>query len=328
MKYSLNISKQLRSVALLIALSLFISIDGTFAQKTPPIDQLIDRAGKTGLGQQTVQQLVDRSRKQKIPDDQMAAMIQPAVELAETDLPGQMIVQKAMEGLAKGVPAGRIIPVLQRMQQSVHHASDLVTPWMNRQEVQSQLQMADHNNHPFKNEMVEAVAKDLMQNVGSQNIHDFLTQMADNAGQIQLDRERAVMGVRVLSDMVTTDKNPGMSTKLLIRAMKAGFSPADLQQLPSAMKAALKQSRLPAEAVANGISRQLNKGVPASGVLHNLMNGNVQGGPPGGTPPGMHNNPGKGNRGNSGNGGNNGHGNNGNNGNHGNNGDNGHHDLL
>jgi hypothetical protein len=53
------------------------------------------------------------------------------------------------------------------------------------------------------------------------------------------------------------------------------------------MNMAQRRSQLPAQAVAQGLSRQLQGGLPASQILQNLFNGEIGGGPPGNVPPGL-----------------------------------------
>jgi hypothetical protein len=74
---------------------------------------------------------------------------------------------------------------------------------------------------------------------------------------------------------------------MIVRSLKAGFDASELQKLPAAIKMAQQRGQLPAANVIEGISHQLNAGVPAQQILQNLFDGNIGGGPPGGTPPGL-----------------------------------------
>lgn len=267
--------------------------------QTPSLEDLLVRAEANGIAQSQLQDLRQRAQSRGITDQQLAGFIEPAVALAENNLPSDMVLQKALEGLSKGVPAERMLPVLQNMRQATQQASPLVDSWLKRPSVR---QMVDRpgsgmSEQQFRSEMIKAASRGLQNNIPVQEMESLLNEVGETDIASNIQASNAVAAVGIFSDLPTTADQPEVSRSFIVRSLKGGFKSAELQRLPAAMKVAQQRSQLPAASVVEGVSRQMKGGVPAQQILQNLFNGNIGGGPPGGTPPGLEK---KQNRGNSG----------------------------
>jgi hypothetical protein len=139
----------------------------------------------------------------------------------------------------------------------------------------------------FRNLFIENTAYALQQETSEQTLREFLDQ-AVTASVVERNAIASVAaGMRALPEMPTTRDDPGTSVRLLVRALNAGFTPGEIQQLPDAFRSAQFHSELPADRVARGLDRQLGENIPAASILENLFQGNVGGGPPGFLPPGL-----------------------------------------
>lgn len=128
---------------------------------------------------------------------------------------------------------------------------------------------------------------------GPEIVQDVLTNLTDG-GIIQGTRPSSILaGISILSDMPVSAQRPDVARGIVIRAIQSNFSASDIQKLPGAMNVAQRRSQMPAAAVLEGVSQQLRENTPASQIIQNLMNGDIGGGPPGNSPPGLENRPGR-----------------------------------
>lgn len=297
MKKSKHISQKILVIPLLCFLVL---LPGFIQAQNASVQEVIDRAAKQGIEQAQLQELQKRAQSKGLTDQQLIEIIEPAVTLAENNLPSDIILQKALEGLSKGVPANRMLPVLKNMQQSVQQAGPMVESWVQRPEVRQMVNKpgGGMTEQHFRNEMVKATSRGLMNNIPSGEIQKLLDEIGGQELTDNIGPSNVVASVGVFAELPGTAEQPEASRSLIVRSLKGGFRTAEIQRLPAAMKVAQQRSQLPAASVIEGVARQMRGGIPAKQILQNLFNGNIGGGPPGGTPPGLEN---KQNRGNSGN---------------------------
>lgn len=272
------------------------------------LKEVLEQARSMGIEQAQLQELQNRAQSRGLNDQQIMDIIEPAIALAEENLPSEAVLQKALEGLSKGVPANRMMPVLKNMQQSVQKAGPMVESWIQRPNVQEIVNKpgAGMSDSQFRNEMIKATSRGLMNNVPSGEIQKLLDEISSSDMSDNADPSNVVASVGVFAELPTTAEQPEVSRSLIVRSLKGGFNTAEIQRLPAAMKVAQQRSQLPAASVIEGVARQMKGGIPAKKILQNLFNGNIGGGPPGGTPPGLENKQNRGNSGNKGNSGNNG----------------------
>lgn len=255
----------------------------------------------TGINQDRFEELQSRALNRGYTNEQLSMILEPAQQMAGQNLPTELLFQKAMEGIAKGVPAQQMATVLQNIQRGTEAMVPVISQWVERNEVS---QMLDRSEERFdrellRQEMLKVSSKAVSQQVGPELVQDILNTLTDQ-GVIQNSRPSSVIAaVGIIPDIPSIGDQPDMAKGVLVRAVQSGFSASEMQRLPGAMNMAQRRSQLPAAAVIEGVSQQMQGGVPAAEILQNLFNGNVGGGPPGNVPRGLENRPGRG-QGNSG----------------------------
>ncbi|MCH8558389.1 MAG: hypothetical protein LAT84_11215 [Balneolia bacterium] len=265
------------------------------------LSELVDIAVSAGIEQAQISELQVRAAERGLDDGDVINILRPAINMAEQNLPSEMVFDKAFEGLSKRVPPARMQPVLDNIFTSSLAAAEFVDPWVQRSEVTQMLNRDTGrvDRETFRNEMIKATAKGLSQNFDRAVLEQTLDNVASSRAMQTSRPSGIITAVSILSDLPTAAQQPSETAEMVVSALEGGFEAADLQKLPAAMNMAQRRSQLPAHAVANGLRRLLEGGSPASHVLQNLFNGEVGGGPPGGVPPGLRDgHPGRGNQGN------------------------------
>jgi len=253
------------------------------------LSEMIEQARAAGIEQSRIADLQNRAQARGISDDELMQIIAPAVSMAEKNLPHEMIFEKAFEGISKNVPFQRMQPVFSSILESSEQAAGFVDDWVTRPEVGQMLQRSGErmDQDRFRNEMVRAGSKTLSQNFDGETFRETLNLISEGRIMENTRPSSILAAVNVLSDLPSAAQEPTETARIVLSALAGGFDAADLQKLPGAMHMAQRRSELPANAVAEGLSRQLQGGLPASEILQNLFNGEVGGGPPGNTPPGL-----------------------------------------
>lgn len=290
-------------ILLFTAGMLLMTLTGATIAQTNDLDIVLQKAQESGIDKSALTELQQRASSRGATDEQIVALIQPAIDMAGQNLPPELALEKAMEGLSKGVPSSKIIPVLQQLNQSAAEAVTIVDPWLKRPEVKEMVAKTPGgiSSEKFRNELTKATSKALNQNIDQETAKEIFSEMGDESVLGKASASDIIAAVGILPDMAQ-GVDPSRSGDFIIRALKGGFKANELQNLPSAMNMARQRSELPAASVIEGVSNQLDGGVPAKQILQNLFNGQVGGGPPGNVPKGLEN------RGNQGNNGNNGEG--------------------
>jgi hypothetical protein len=243
------------------------------------LQHVVERAANAGMSAEKLQTLVDRSRSAGLSNRQIAELINPAAELSEQDLPGKIIIQKAFEGLAKGIPPNRIHPVILDLKVRIQEAEKVVDPWMknNGNDEQENYITKNGNERSVRLLLIEATANALSADANEKQITGLLGNLGQATDAITLHPRTLATAIQILPDLITTEQDPDLSYQLLTNAVNAGFTATDLNQLPQAMMLAKQNSRLPAKAVASGFTRQIENGLTASQIIQNLQLGKVKG---------------------------------------------------
>ena len=291
-----KIMKENRIVKILILVAVgFAIIVGSVQAQQADLSALIQRARDAGVDQSLITELQNRASQRNLNDRQVASLLDPAVQMAENNLPAEIALQKALEGLAKGVPDSRIQPVLNSIQSATQQAASIVDPWTKNQNIRQMLaKSGSMSDQAFRREMIKSASRGLMSDIPGQTMSDIFTDIADPSVVNNTGPANMVAAIGVLPDLSTAAGQPQSARSFIVKALKSGFSAGEFQKLPMAVNVAQSRSQLPAASVLERVSKQLNEGVPAARVLQNLFNGQIGGGPPGGTPPGLENNPGRG----------------------------------
>jgi hypothetical protein len=252
---------------------------------------LMERAEAAGLEGATLEELRNRAESRGISNEQLGHILETALSMSEQNLPGQIAIDKALEGLSKGVTGERLVPAVDRVGQGIRQAAEVVDPWMDRNEVQGYLKQRGQSmsEHSFRNEMIRATSKSFVQNVPPDHVRGIFNEIGSEEIMSRSNPGDLITAVSILPDLPTTANQPEVSASFIVRALKGGFDADKLQQLPSAMKMGQQRSQLPAANVIEGVANQLGNDIPAKQILQNLINGNIGGGPPGGLPKGLDN---------------------------------------
>ncbi|HMB98297.1 MAG TPA: hypothetical protein VKM36_07430 [Balneolaceae bacterium] len=259
------------------------------------LTDLISQARSAGIEQADISRLQNRAAERGISDEQLVRILRPAVEMAEQNLPADIVFQKAFEGIAKGIPAGRMIPVLEGLRGHSVQAASVIDPWMQREEVKSFIAKEGKRTETgFRNEMIRAGVKSVSLENQTRRIEQLLNAI-DNSSVLDKTTPASVLAaVNIMPDLPESARRGEVMSSLISKALGNGFNAEEMQKLPVAMNAAQRRSQLPAATVMEGVSNQLQGGIPAEQILQNLFNGNVSAGPPGNIPRGLENRPDRG----------------------------------
>ncbi|HET8864207.1 MAG TPA: hypothetical protein VFM80_00830 [Gracilimonas sp.] len=254
------------------------------AQQTS-LSILTQKASELGIDESHITRLQERAKANGISGDQLAEILEPAVTLAEGDLPFDMILEKTSEGLAKKVPSHVLLNVLQGLQEATQQSVNIVDPWMQKSGVQNMLERTESEEsvQQFRNNLLKSTGRALNQGLTEQSVTDFMNELNNDEILSKINANEIVTSLTILPDLPTSSDNPELSGKLIIQSIKGGFKSADLQKLPSAMQMAQSRGQLPVGNIVNGIFQQLEIGAPATNILQGLFDGKI-GGPPAGVP--------------------------------------------
>ncbi|MFH5832793.1 hypothetical protein [Halalkalibaculum sp. DA384] len=284
---------RLLQLLLILQLLCLVGISPVKAQQEA-VDQLMQTATDNGMEQSALSELRTRADSRGMQAGQLIDIIRPAASLAEQNLPADHLIQKALEGLSKGVPDRQIVSVINRIHSATEQAAQVVDPWMQNPGVQKMIERTDGpgSNQRVRNRMIEASSKAISQDIPVESVSQMLSEMGSESILSRATASDIITAIGILPDIGAAEQ-PRTARAFVIRALKGGFNSSELQKLPMAVNMAQKRSRLPAAGVLKGASQQLQVGTPASRILQNLFNGNMGGGPPGSVPGGMQENPGQ-----------------------------------
>lgn len=284
-----RVKKHIKSGLMLLVFGLMLGLPANTVAQNGSLAELIESAQAAGIEQSKISDLQARAEVRGISDEQLMSIIRPAVSMAKMNLPHEMIFEKAFEGMSKNVPFERMQPVFSSIMESSERAAGYVDEWVVRPEVGRMLERSSErmDQNRFRNEMVRAGAKTLSQNFDGEAFRETLSAVAEDRIINTVRPSSVLAAINILSDLPSAAQQPTQTVGIVLSALEGGFGASDLQKLPGAMNMAQRRSQLPAQAVAEGFSQQLRGGLPAAQILQNLFNGQVGGGPPGMTPPGL-----------------------------------------
>jgi len=280
---------------LLLALLLPASVHGQSA-----VESLIAEGRAAGADANRMQTVASRAEGAGLSPQQTAALLKPAVSLAERDLPTTPLLNKTLEGLAKQVPAKRMTPVLQQIQTHTEKAGALVSTWTEKPDTKALLGTTDGSlARTERDQLVVNIAEAQQQNVPLNQIQSFLDALPRAVKSRPVSASDVAVAVSVMPDLPTTPTAPNTSRHLLTAALNAGYGPESLRQLPGALARAQRSNSRPAASIAESVTQAIGKGSPAPAVLRTLFQGTVPDNPsssrnaPPTRPPGQSNPPGR-----------------------------------
>lgn len=285
-----NFKHILTSVKKNILFCLLLLFAVTANAQVTDLSAMIQQARDAGIEEAQLEKIQSSAAEHGLSDQQLSDFIEPALALAEQGLPAEGILSKAQEGMSKSVPANRILSVLQNLRNATEQSASVADSWIGRDEIQSMIANAGAMSEAdFRNQMIRSVSRSFVSNVPQEAISGLLEDIASEDVLSRTNPQSIVSAVAILPDLSTTPENPEISRSFLVRSLKGGFSPSELQKLPGAISIAQQRSQLPAANVIEGVANQMGNDIPAKQILQNLINGNIGGGPPGGLPKGLDN---------------------------------------
>lgn len=276
-----NRFNRINTLFTLLIITFLVPFSG-FAQQES--DSIMERGVASGIDQAKLERVLERANERGIDQGDLTRLLEPAFGLAERDLPSDFIMQKLLEGFAKGVPPGLMMPLVNSIQEHTPRAVSIANNWTEKPEVASFMERNGEQEPKFRNELVNANLKSLTQQVGPEILEGVLEGIGQESVLERTTPRSVIAAVGILPDLPASARQDNAARALLSRAVEGGFSASDLQKLPGAMNAAERRSQLPAASVVEGVAQQLGSGIPASQVLQNLFNGNVNPGPPANIP--------------------------------------------
>lgn len=278
------------------------------AQSVGELDALVDRAAEAGIERTVVSDLVERARQRGLNPEETAQLVEPAVGLAEEGLPGTPAVEKALEGLAKGVPFSRIHPVVGQLETHTREVGTYVREWARQNDVRAMLSAETDGGgagdaaaaEQAVSVVTESAAQARMQGAPMESIEGFLSELPARTSRRPIAAAEIANAVQVIPDVPGENGPPQGVGRLLTEALDGGLSAESVRQIPAALEEARRQTGRPVDALASGAAAQMASGTPASQVVQTLFAGGRPGtgpggGPPEGLPPGEDVPPGPGN---------------------------------
>ena len=250
-------------------------------------DPVMKRAMDAGVDAERIERLANRLQSRGMTPHQLEQILLPVVSLAERDLPYDLVMQKAAEGLAKQVSASGILLVLDHMHGSMVRSVAIVDPWMARPEVQHLIEAEKgaattaEATRLYRGMLLESVSHSLQNNADEDVLREFLEEVVSSKIMTKGSPASIAAGLQALSEMPMTQENPGLSIRLLVGAINAGFTVSEIRELPHALRSAHFHSRLPMERIAGGMDMQRYENISAVHIMEYLFQGNIGGGPAG-----------------------------------------------
>ncbi len=231
-----------------------------------------DRAVAAGVPAEDVSIIITRGLEQGIESRHVEKFLETATRAKEQNLPVRPVLDRVEQGLAKGVPAEKIVGATQRLSDNLSAARPIV----------SKLETGGIRPTGARgsDDAVEAVARALEKSIPQDAVMKTGEKVKDRKGSIGLFN-RAV-------DTMTTFVGSGMtaeqSAKMVHTAVDKGYSERDLETMERYMVGELRKNRPMNEVVSNMNSR-MERGEmmhdmqerPGAGSMHSPNSGGMGG---------------------------------------------------
>lgn len=279
-------------LGIVLGLVFFAFALSTGAWGQSPVSSLIEQGRAAGADAALMRTVATRAQDAGFSTQATADLLRPAVDLAEQGLPAAPLMNKALEGLAKQVPAARMGPVLRQLGTHTQEAGALVSTWASRGDTQALLGRSGPPPQAERNRLITTIAEARQQNLPLPAVEQFLNRLPDAVERRPVSLSEVTTAVGTMPDLPAVRENPTLAQELLSAALNAGYDAESLRQLPAALEQAQRTSSRPTTAIARGAAQAITKGTPASAVLRSLFQGSIPGGgPPAGVEPGASGNP-------------------------------------
>lgn len=269
-----------------LGLVLFALVLPASAWGQSPVSSLIEQGRAAGADAALMRTVATRAQNAGFSAQATADLLRPAVDLAEQGLPTAPLMNKALEGLAKQVPATRMGPVLQQLGTHTQEAGALVSTWASRGDTQALLGRSGPPPQAERNRLITTIAEARQQNLPLPAVEQFLNRLPDAVERRPVSLSEVTTAVGTMPDLPAARENPALARELLSAALNAGYDAESLRQLPAALEQAQRASPRPTAAIARGAAQAITEGTPAATVLRSLFQGSIPGGgPPAGVGP-------------------------------------------
>jgi hypothetical protein len=246
------------------------------------VQSLLERGAAAGADAALMRTVATRAEAAGLAPAETARLLRPAVTLAERDLPTDPLLNKALEGLAKQVPPGRMAPVLESLRSHTQEAGALVSRWTATEGAQTILADGDAAA-AGRTRLVTSIAEARQQNLPARHVEQFLDRLPSAVTRRSVSLAEVATAVSVMPDLPAARSAPAASQELLAAALNAGYDAESLRQLPAALAEARRTAARPGSALTQGAARAIANGTPAASVLQTLFRGRLPGqGPPSG----------------------------------------------
>ncbi|MFP4227502.1 MAG: hypothetical protein ACLFTE_01590 [Salinivenus sp.] len=253
---------------------------GAVAQEAS-VQSILDRGQEAGADVDLMRTVASRAEAANLSPAATAEILEPAVSLAEQDLPTRPVLNKALEGLSKNVPPDRMRSVLQQLHTSTEQAGQLVTGWLEKEDTRTMLGADEEPvSERGRSDLVASVADAQQQEVSAETIESFLNELPATTDRRPVPLPNVSVAVGVLPDLAGNGEVGPAAQDLLVAALNAGYDAESMRQLPTAIEQAERETQQPAAAIAKGTAQAISWGTPAANVLRNLFRGAPPAGPP------------------------------------------------
>ncbi|MCS7083174.1 MAG: hypothetical protein N2561_08685 [Bacteroidetes bacterium] len=251
-------------VWLSIVLSLLLGIPRSGAQTGP--ERWREPARAAGLDPELVVSLWTRATAQGWSAAPLEELIETSLALERQGAPGELLLQKALEGLAKQVPQEQVLRVIGSLERTVARTQEM----FRQREAQWLERMPSLAEREARRQLMREITLSQMQGTGLEAI----AQAMDRWVRLRRrpDWRDLAAAVRLLPEMPTP---PVQAAELIAALLEAGGRTPELGQLPGALRMAQQQMRLPSEAIAQMATRHIRGGMPVPELLERMRRGTL-----------------------------------------------------
>lgn len=247
----------------LIGMLLFGSLCGGATKAQPEsLFTVIQKAERAGASGELVRTVADRGREAGFSSEATTRLLRPILELAEEGYPTQSVLMRALEGISKQVPPPRLQTALGDMQGRTAQAGALASGWLRGRE-------GLDTEHDARRALVEHVARAQKNGFSPSTLEQVWSGLHTNTKGPAPTLSAIATAFEVLPELPGSENSPSIAGRLLGRAIDAGYSTAELRQLPSALRPEGTR-QLPHTAITRRAVRLVSQGASAVDVRRNL----------------------------------------------------------
>nr|BCX01380.1 MAG: hypothetical protein KatS3mg041_1426 [Bacteroidota bacterium] len=251
---------------LLLTLWLFLGL-GLSARAQEGPERWREPARAAGVDPALVEILWARAAAQRWPTEELERLIQTSLSLEREGMPGELLLQKALEGMAKQVPPEQVLRVTEQLAGTLRRAHELLQERVPRWRAR----LPELEERPVRRAFIAELASGQAQGVPVEVLARALEGwMQARSAPSWRDMLAAV---RILPEMPVP---PERSAELIQAFLEAGGKGAELNQIPAALRMAQQQMRLPAEAIARMATQRIRGGLSPRELLEHMRRGALE----------------------------------------------------